>query len=418
MGAFEAILGLGALLGVGYYVIQIASKSPLSNPLAVPPLPTPSVVPPSPSPSPPVSNKPKSSNGSKKQPTPEPEADIPKEPEILTPTNSEMTSPNVAGTAFTFNVVGDVDETPATATNLCGTSPSLAIFVGDFAYHNNAQKWWTGSMKACNGKNVIGSLGNHDNGGTGFIDLWPLNGRKWEFIKKLGNIAIIAVNTGACKDTSCNNPSSVESLLQQAQNDPSVKFIVCHHHKTIFTTGVTPDAVPAYHTMYKKYPKIKMVFGGHNHYYARYIPLDGIQYITVGTGGHDLSDSNGSPGPSSKSIGVAKCRVSSDGGITCQFVSNSGKVLDNWGLTAAGKHTGTGGIKPSKGPTVAQSGLAITQAYYSSYLSQRQTDPYEEDRKEERDEYFNKLLQRRYDILNPRRQFNNTIYHYSKYARY
>ena len=207
-----------------------------------------------------------------------------------------MTSPNVAGTAFTFNVVGDVDETPATATNLCGQNPTLAIFVGDFAYHCNAQKWWTGSMKACNGKDVMGSLGNHECGGKGFLELFPVNGGKWETIKKLGNIAIIAVNTGSCGAV-CANPSSVEPLFQQAQNDPSVKFIIAHHHKSIFTTSITPDASPAYHTMYKKYPKVKMVFAGHNHYYARYKIIDGIQYITVGTGGHDLSDSNGSPGP-------------------------------------------------------------------------------------------------------------------------
>ena len=30
MGALEAILGLGALLGVGYYVIQLANKTPIS----------------------------------------------------------------------------------------------------------------------------------------------------------------------------------------------------------------------------------------------------------------------------------------------------------------------------------------------------------------------------------------------------
>ena len=117
---------------------------------------------------------------------------------------------------------------------------------------------------------------------------------------------------------------------------------------------------------------------------------------------------------SSKSIGVAKCRVSTDGGISCQFVSSSGKVLDSWGLTGAGKHTGTGGIPPKAGPvagTVISN--SFVQAYYSSYLSQPQTNPYEEDRKEERDEFFSKIFQRQYDKMNPRRKFNNTIYHYS-----
>lgn len=337
----------------------------------------------------------------------------PKQP-ILTPTTSEMTSPNVAGTAFTFNVVGDLDDNAlaaATATNLCGSNPTVVLIIGDFAYHCNAQKWWTGSMKSCNGKNVLGSVGNHDCSGKGFLELFTANGGKWEFTKKVGNIAFIAVNTGYCSAT-CMNPSTSEPLFRQAQADPSIKFIVAHFHKPIFTTGTAPDAPMSLHNMMKKYPKVKMAFAGHNHSYRRYAPQDGIQYITAGAGGHDKSSSTAvTKGPSSGSVGVVKCRVSTDGAITCQYVANSGEILDQWGLTAQGKHTGTGGVTPKGGTAPGESGYA--QAFYTHHNQQLNPPPLPPADKEERDNAFLSMMDRRNIILHPQRKFNNRIYHYS-----
>ena len=49
---------------------------------------------------------------------------------------------------------------------------------------------------------------------------------------------------------------------------------------------------------------------GHNHKYVRYIPQNGIQYITAGRGGHDATGKEGmTKGPSSNTVGVVKCRV-------------------------------------------------------------------------------------------------------------
>jgi calcineurin-like phosphoesterase family protein len=414
MGAIEAILGLGALLGVGYYVIQLANKTPISIPfitpdvsaLAVPPLPTPAVVPPSPSTSSATdTTKPKSSSSNKKQP------EVTKE-EILTPNTSEMTSPNVAGTSFTFNVVGDIDYYEGTGQNLCGDNPTVALIIGDFSYDCNSQKWWTTTMKACNGKKVLGSVGNHDCSGKGFIDLFPLNGGKWEFIYKIGNIAFIAVNTGYCS-AQCMNLNS-EALFKQAQADPSVKWIVAHFHKPVFTSGTAPDAPMSLHNMMRKYSKVKMAFAGHNHTYKRYVPQGGIQYITAGRGGHDAAKGSNTikKGPDSGTVGVVKCRVDANGGISCQYVANSGEILDSWGLTADGRHTGTGGVVPKGGTASGES--AYVQAFYTQFINDHL---YDFSDKEDRDNAFIFMMDKRNAILYPQRQFNNKIYHYSKYAR-
>ncbi len=412
MGAFEAILGLGALIGVGYYVIQIANKAPINNPLALLPLSTSTVVtPPAPVSNPPSTSKPKSSGGSKKQPS------VPVEStgEILAPSTSEMTSPNVAGTAFTFNVVGDLDDNALaaqTATNLCGQNPTIALIIGDFDYQKpcNPQKWWTGSMKACNGKNVMGSIGNHDCGDKGFLELFPANGGQWSAVKKVGNIAFVSLNTGTCSAV-CSNPATEEKFVKQAQDDPSVKWIVVHFHKPVFVNGnASADAPMSFHTMLRKYSKVKMVFAGHNHKYVRYLPQGGIQYITAGRGGHDATGKEPiTKGPSSNTVGVVKCRVGTDGGMSCQYVANTGEVLDSWGLTADGKHTGSGGVTPKGGSAPSESGyaeayLATNGMYYGD--------------KEDRDNAILDIMFQQELRLHPRRQFNNTVYHYSNYARY
>ena len=253
-----------------------------------------------------------------------------------------------AASSFTFNVVGDIDHNKPTGDALCGDNPSLALIIGDFAYDCNADKWWKGTMSACNGKNVIASVGNHDCDGKGFIDLFPLNGGKWEFIHKRGNIAFIAVNTGYCNNE-CSDPKTSKSLFDQAQNDPSVKWIIVHQHKPIFTAGVSPDAPMSYHTMYKKYSKVKFVFAGHNHTYKRYTVQDGIRYITCGQGGHAGNNSDSQVGPSTGRIGVVKCSVGLDGSISCKYVASSdGKVLDTFGMSSGGNHTGSGGVEPSQ----------------------------------------------------------------------
>lgn len=414
MGAFEAILGLGALLGIGYYVISIANKTPISIPFITPPI---STTPSSsssqplitPTPSSPSTNtiKPNVNSSSNKKPV---SINEPKSP-ILTPNTSEMTNPNVVGTGFTFNVVGDVDYYEGTGQNLCGQNPTIALIIGDFDYAKpcNPQKWWTTTMKACNGKNVMGSLGNHDCGGKGFLELFPANGGQWSAIKKIGNIAFVALNTGTCSAV-CSNPSTEEKYVKQAQDDPSVKWIVVHFHKPVFTSGTAPDAPMGFHTMLTKYPKVKMVFAGHNHKYIRFVPIAGIQYITAGRGGHDASGNEPvTKGPSSNTVGVVKCRVGTDGGMSCQYVANNGTVCDSWGLTADGKHTGSGGVTPKQGIKAAEA------AYAQSYFASREDllSHYYSTDKEDRDNAILDMLFERELQLHPRRKFNNTIYHYN-----
>ena len=90
-----------------------------------------------------------------------------------------------------------------------------------------AEQWWSKNMDALNNLNIIGAIGNHDDPNEDFLNLWPLNKGKWEFIYKVGNVAFVAF------DTENNDPSTIDPLLAQAQADSTVEHIIPFAHKDI-----------------------------------------------------------------------------------------------------------------------------------------------------------------------------------------
>ncbi len=79
---------------------------------------------------------------------------------------------------------------------------------------------------------------------------------------------------------------------------------------------------------------VAIVFGGHNHYYARAV-VDGVQHLTVGGGGAPLA----TPDPAmpfvvttSQSYGFA--RITIDGGLlTCTAVKSDGTEIETFEVT-------------------------------------------------------------------------------------
>ncbi|MGE0243682.1 MAG: metallophosphoesterase, partial [Nitrososphaeraceae archaeon] len=234
--------------------------------------------------------------------------------------------------------------------------PEIVLILGDFSYNGNAKQWWSDNMNAITNLNVIGALGNHDKPNNDFLNLWPLNKGKWEFIYKVSNVAFIAFNTET------NDPSTIEPLLEQAQADPTVEHIIPFAHKTIFTpkpgNPLKPDANKGYFDVFNKYDKIRMILGGHNHFYARMNAVPGTDfiYVTVGNGGanpHQDSGESGSPPKQYvKSNGALHCDVNK-GTISCKMISNEGKVWDEFTITPG--NTPSSGQDPSPAPrTVTQ----------------------------------------------------------------
>jgi predicted phosphodiesterase len=246
------------------------------------------------------------------------------------------TPPPQTDTPFHFTAAGDFRDNTNTDENMAANNPEIVLILGDFSYKGNAKLWWSKNMDALNSLNVISAVGNHDDPNDDFLNLWPLNGGKWEFIKKIGNVAFVAF------DTENNDPSTVDPLLAQAQADPNVDHIIPFGHKTVFTptpgNPLKPDADRGYFDVFKKYDKIRMILGGHNHFYARMNAVPGTDfiYVTVGNGGanpHQDSGESGSPPQQYvKSNGALHCDVNNEK-ISCKMISNEGKVWDEFTIT-------------------------------------------------------------------------------------
>ena len=252
------------------------------------------------------------------------------------PNTTPPPPPTQTDTSFHFTAAGDFRDNTKTDENMAANNPEIVLILGDFSYSGNAAQWWSKNMDALNNLNVIAGLGNHDEPNDEFLELFPLNGGKWEFIKKVGNVAFVAF------DTETNDPSTVDPLLAQAQADPTIDHIIPFGHKTVFTptpgNPLKADANKGYFDVFKKYDKIRMILGGHNHFYARMNAVSGTDfiYVTVGNGGanpHQDSGEKGSPPQQYvKSNGALHCDVNKET-ISCKMISNEGKIWDEFTIT-------------------------------------------------------------------------------------
>ena len=268
-------------------------------------------------------------------------------------------------TSFHFTAAGDFRDNTNTDENMAANNPEVVLILGDFSYNGNAAQWWSKNMDALNNLNIIGALGNHDDPNDDFLNLWPLNKGKWEFIYKVGNVAFVAF------DTENNDASTIDPLLAQAQADSTVEHIIPFAHKTLFTptpgNPLKPDADKGYFDVFKKYDKIRMILGGHNHFYARMNAVSGTDfvYVTVGNGGanpHQDSGETGSPPKQYvKSNGALHCDVNNET-ISCKMISNEGKVWDEFTITP--------GNPPKSEQDPAQAPKIITQHIPSTIIQQ------------------------------------------------
>ncbi|HKQ21506.1 MAG TPA: metallophosphoesterase [Nitrososphaeraceae archaeon] len=277
--------------------------------------------------------------------------------------------PPQTDTSFHFTAAGDFRDNTNTDENMAANNPEIVLILGDFSYNGNAAQWWSKNMDALNNLNIIGAIGNHDDPNKDFLNLWPLNKGKWEFIYKVGNVAFVAF------DTENNDPSTIDPLLAQAQADSTVEHIIPFAHKTLFTptpgNPLKPDANKGYFDVFKKYDKIRMILGGHNHFYARMNAVSGTDfvYVTVGNGGanpHQDSGETGSPPQQYvKSNGALHCDVNNET-ISCKMISNEGKVWDEFTITPGNPPKSQ--QDPAQGPIITQHIPLIEKQSQPGYL--------------------------------------------------
>jgi len=225
------------------------------------------------------------------------------------------------GSTFTVYVQGDIGDTTSYSgvgpiqKQIAQGAPSFVLCVGDLTYgnahgqavvdnhFNNVMKWsqdaaympawgnheWdesTDDFRNYKGRfafpNPQTSPGAPTTGGPG---------EDWYWFDA-GNTRFIAFPepfTGAWADWN----TKAKTIMDAAQADPSIRFIVTFGHRPAYSSGHHPgdttlqsymDALGAGHSKYV------LNINGHSHDYERTKPQGGVVHYTVGTGGSSLEE--------------------------------------------------------------------------------------------------------------------------------
>lgn len=234
---------------------------------------------------------------------------------------SFRTAPDATATAVKLFAYGDTRSTPSAQEQVVGTMraaylsdpdfQTISLHAGDWVASNSESKWtkeWfvntNPQMHAFQAEvPIVGVRGNHEGSGTVFKKYFPepyVGGFYWSFDYGPAHIAIVDQFTpyapGSAQYNWLNNDLAASSKPWKlvVLHGPGWTAGGMHPNNKTVQTKLQP--------LFKKY-HVKMVIGGHNHYYSRAV-VDNIQHLTLGGGGAPLMN------PSSNKPFVAKAEES------------------------------------------------------------------------------------------------------------
>ena len=220
-------------------------------------------------------------------------------------TGTFHSAPDSTADSVSFFAYGDTRSNPGTHNQvanemlaICNEDPefqSIIISVGDLVYNGDIESYWdneffdpsySGIQEMLADMPYQSCMGNHEGSGVLFKKYFPypfVNGRYWSFDYGPAHFVVVDQYTSY-------TPGSAQ--LTWIQNDLASttkpwKFIYLHEpgwsagghsNNTIVQNYIQPLCVQY---------NVPIVFGGHNHYYARAL-VDGIEHITTGGGGAPL----------------------------------------------------------------------------------------------------------------------------------
>jgi parallel beta-helix repeat protein len=280
--------------------------------------------------------------------------------------------------SFRFDAIGDIGDTTsfsklgATLSGIASDDPSFVLMVGDLTYANAAgasisvvdqhfndimNSWGTTAA-------YIPAWGNHEYETGSADDLRNYKGRlqmpnaqaspgspaisccgdDWGWFDA-GPVRFIAYPepwSGALADWQ----SKANTLMAQAQNDSSIKYIITYGHRPAYSTGYHPgeaglaNILDGFGSSYSKYV---LNINGHSHDYERFQPIQGVTHVTVGSPSSvETPWSSTDPRTAYRAMHLAHLRVNvSDTGLRLQAVCdasvskedmtcNQGSVIDEY----------------------------------------------------------------------------------------
>jgi parallel beta-helix repeat protein len=219
---------------------------------------------------------------------------------------------------FRFDAIGDVGDTTHfshladTFSSMASDQPSFVLMLGDLTYANATGV--TQSVVDQHFNDVMGwstsaaympAWGNHEWESPAVDDLRNYKGRllmphaaaspgspdvsccgnDWGWFDA-GGVRFIAYPEPYTSASWQDWQTQANTLMTQAQNDPSIRYIVTYGHRPAYSTGYHPgDATLAgiLNGLGSAYSKYVLNLNGHSHDYERFQPIDGVTHITIGT---------------------------------------------------------------------------------------------------------------------------------------
>jgi 3',5'-cyclic AMP phosphodiesterase CpdA len=198
-----------------------------------------------------------------------------------------LTSADTSLNAFSFSVLGDCRDYPATLTTVSNLvnarNPDLVLFNGDLTLLGTSASEYNTFFTACSNflqNNVVyHAEGNHDAGNTSlFSNLWDLpttNGTNLYYAVRYGNALFITINSTTPSSTAQLN--WLQGVLTNALIDPTIKWKIVSMHHAFFTIGNHQGDMDAYRsTIWKAFDDygVDLVVTGHDHNYQRSKPVN------------------------------------------------------------------------------------------------------------------------------------------------
>jgi hypothetical protein len=241
------------------------------------------------------------------------------------------------------------DQVAAAMVNQYTTDPSRQTFVlsvGDLVNNGNNESDWTTQFFDPSYPNIrrmmanlpyLSCMGNHDGSGALFTKYFPYpfaGGRYWSFDYGPAHIAIVDQYTNYYT----GSPQYVWLENDLASTSKPWKFI-CLHEPGWSAGGDHENnvAVQNYIQPLCLQYGVQIVFGGHNHYYARAV-VDGVQHITTGGGGAPLYSPNLTyPYIVAGVSAYHYCEIDISGhSLALRAIRTNGAVIDSFTLVTSG----------------------------------------------------------------------------------
>jgi hypothetical protein len=280
----------------------------------------------------------------------------------------------LAATGTNIVAAGDwgcSDNTEKTVHNVVNSNPKILLALGDFSYDKTSTCWF-GVMKPLDSITKI-NIGNHDDDSdillNSYLTHFGLSKQYYSF--DINNVHVLTLSTEEKFKPNSDQYQFVVNDLQNAANNPDIKWIVANMHVPFYSSpneckaaGCEGDADyrDAFHPLFDKYG-VDLVLQGHVHNYQRSLPLKfnqqdsanpivtsalktdynnpgGAIFAIVGTGGESQHALSGKAPfmafQQDSKFGILNMHFSDDK-IDAKFVSNDGTTLDHFSVIKTAK---------------------------------------------------------------------------------